>query len=512
MEEGRTTYYLAAVYLRLSREEEGQLESNSIRSQKEMILRFISRQKEIELFDLYIDDGWTGTRFDRPGFQRMMADIEQGKVNCVIVKDLSRLGRDYIEAGRLIQKIFPAFLVRFIALTDGYDSLTADETETAMMIPVKNFVNDAYARDISAKVRSHQKIKREKGEFIGAFAVYGYRKNKEHNNDLLPDPYAACIVQRIFYWKMEGYSSLTIAKQLEEWGILSPLEYKKLHGEKLQTGFAIGVRTKWSAVAVKRILTNEMYTGTLVQGKEEKVNYKVRKTIRKPPEEWVRVPNTHPPIVKMEDFVQVQELLRVDSRVAKGEKKAHKYTGLLYCGHCRKPMMCRKKSNQSRLFFCTSKTPKENCSCKIWEEDLDVVIKNVLEREINKEQRQQIQEEQRTDNGSGLPDWLLEKEWEMLQEEWQSYVALYQGLYQDWKRNLLNEEEYLCFQKNYQKRCQSLQQTLERQKKSQEKFIVHSKPAAAWMVDRMTLLTLIKRIWIYEERKICVELRYQRKQ
>ncbi len=187
----------------------------------------------------------------------MMKDIEAGHVDCVIVKDLSRLGRDYIEAGRLIQKTFPAFSVRFIALTDHFDSLTADYNETSLVVPVKNFVNDSYSRDISGKVRSHQKIKREKGEFIGSFTVFGYKKSEDNRNQLVPDDYAADIVKKIFAWKIEGYSNLAIAKRLDEMGILSPMEYKKLRGEKFQTSFVTEAKARWSSVAIKRILTNE---------------------------------------------------------------------------------------------------------------------------------------------------------------------------------------------------------------------------------------------------------------
>ena len=187
----------------------------------------------------------------------MMEDMKAGWVNCVIVKDLSRFGRDYIEAGRLIQKIFPSACVRFIAVTDHFDSLTASYGETALMLPVKNFINDSYSRDISVKVRSQQKIKRENGEFIGAFCMYGYKKSERKKNMLVPDEYAAYIVQWIFHWKLEGYSNSAIAERLNRYGVLSPMEYKRLRGERYLTGFATGMWAQWSAVAVKRILANE---------------------------------------------------------------------------------------------------------------------------------------------------------------------------------------------------------------------------------------------------------------
>ena len=225
------TYHVAA-YLRLSRDDEDvdgriKAESNSIHSQRELICSFIREHEDLELYDIYADDGYSGANFKRPEFGRMMADIEAGKVNCVIVKDLSRFGRDYIEAGRLLQKTFPAFHVRFIAVTDNYDSETADRGTKMLVLPIKNFINDSYCRDISQKVKSYQKTRREQGKFIGAFAVYGYRKSEEDKNKLCPDEDSAGIVRNIFAWKMEGMSTQAIAERLNDFGVPSPLEYKK---------------------------------------------------------------------------------------------------------------------------------------------------------------------------------------------------------------------------------------------------------------------------------------------
>ena len=332
--------YHAAIYLRLSRDDEdidgsAKRESDSISSQRELARSFVREQPDMELFDIYIDDGYSGANFDRPDFKRMMADIENGNVNCVVVKDLSRFGRDYIEAGRFIQKTFPAFSVRFIAITDHYDSLTADQSTTSLVIPVKNFVNDSYCQDISEKVKSHQRVKREKGKFIGAFAVYGYQKDHEDKNKLVIDEYAAKIVKNIFTWKLDGMSNLAIANRLNENGIFSPLEYKKSYGEHYSTGFQAGIVSKWSAVAVKRILTNEIYTGMMVQGKREKVNYKVDKILEKPESEWFKVEGTHEAIISKEDYQNVQRLLKVDTRAGKGKEKAHMFSGLLFCGDCK---------------------------------------------------------------------------------------------------------------------------------------------------------------------------------
>ena len=227
--------YDAALYLRLSRDdiEDGSVktESDSIANQRELLRSFVKSQPDIQIFDIYVDDGYSGGNFDRPEFKRMTKDIESGKVNCVIVKDLSRFGREYIEAGRWIEKIYPALNVRFISVTDQFDSNTADFSEKSFVVPVKNFLNESYCRDISGKVRSHQKIKREKGEFIGAFAPYGYRKDSENKNRLVVDAEAADVVRKIFAWKMEGFSLGAIAEKLNERQILTPKAYKKANGE-----------------------------------------------------------------------------------------------------------------------------------------------------------------------------------------------------------------------------------------------------------------------------------------
>ena len=207
-------------------------ESNSISSQREMIRSFIREQPDMELYDSYVDDGFSGSNYDRPEFKRMMCDIEAGKVNCVIVKDLSRFGRDYIETGRYLEKVFPALGVRFIALTDHYDSFSADWGERTIVLPVKNFINDSYCRDISTKVKSQLAVKRKAGECLVPFAVYGYLKSSEEKNKLVVDAYAADIVRKIFRWKIEGVSVAAIAGRLNRLQILPPKEYKQSRGLK----------------------------------------------------------------------------------------------------------------------------------------------------------------------------------------------------------------------------------------------------------------------------------------
>lgn len=521
-------FYHTAVYLRLSRDDDmdgGKAESNSIGSQRDMIRSFIRKQDNMKIYDIYVDDGWSGTSFDRPGFRRMMKDVEAGHVDCVIVKDLSRLGRDYIEVGRLIQKTFPAFSVRFIALTDRFDSLTADDNEKSLMVPVKNFVNDSYSRDISGKVRSHQKIKRENGDFIGAFAVYGYSKSAKNRNRLMPDEYAADIVQKIFAWRIEGYSNLSIAKRLNEAGVLSPLEYKRLQGVKLRSGFETGINSKWSAVAVKRILSNESYIGTLVQGKEERVSYKVKKSVRKPEEEWVRVKDTHEAIVSKEDFEIVQELLRVDTRAANGAEKAHMYAGLLFCGDCMEPMMrrvSRYKGEEKVSFICSTKNKGGSCSRHtISEEDLKYPVLTALRQQIallmdkakvlSRLEQMEVSFEELVS---------FDKEIEKLHRQQDKYLSLRAGLYEDLKNNVITEDDFKSFCEIYEKRYRKLQQDVSAQEAARKKLFRSGVLAGIWLermkrvmqvteLDRIALITFVKRILVYEDKRIYLEFRHR---
>ena len=261
--------YHAAVYLRLSREdgdvaEGGRAFSNSISNQKELVMDYLESRADIQVYSVYTDDGWSGVDFERPEFQRMLDDIREGLVDCVVVKDLSRFGRNYIESGRYIEKIFPMLGVRFIAVNDGYDSLDG-QYGNDMVIPFKNLINDAYCRDISVKIRSHMEVKRKNGEYIGAFAAYGYLKDPEDKNHLVVDGYAADVVRDIFAMKLAGCSLKAIADRLNRDGILSPLQYKKSIGIRLESSFQKDMEPKWSYNAVLRILKNEVYVGTVVQ-------------------------------------------------------------------------------------------------------------------------------------------------------------------------------------------------------------------------------------------------------
>ena len=246
-----TKMWNATLYLRLSRDDGDKEESNSITGQRELLRDFIRTRPELREYAVRIDDGFTGSNFDRPSFKKMLEDVKAGRTNCIIVKDLSHFGRNYLDAGEYIEKIFPFLGVRFIAVNDNYDSLGGKNASDELIIPFKNLINEAYCRDISVKVRTQLEVKRKSGQYIGAFAVYGYLKDETDKNRLVADEYAADVVRDIFKWKLEGMSPQDIAARLNHSGMLSPMEYKRSLGMRFATSFKANPQAAWSANAVQ---------------------------------------------------------------------------------------------------------------------------------------------------------------------------------------------------------------------------------------------------------------------
>lgn len=260
--------YHAAIYVRLSKEDgdvagAAKAESNSISNQKNLIKDFLKNKNDIIVVSERVDDGYSGSNFERPAFQMMMEDIKRGTVDCVIVKDLSRFGREYIDSGKYIERLFPALGVRFIAINDHIDSKEENGRDD-IVVPFKNLMNDAYCRDISIKIRSHLEVKRKNGEYIGAFTPYGYKKDENNRNRLVPDLYAAGVVKEIFRMKLHGMSQSAIADRLNGQGILSPMEYKHSLGIRIQDNFKTHEQAEWSSMSVRRILENEVYIGMML--------------------------------------------------------------------------------------------------------------------------------------------------------------------------------------------------------------------------------------------------------
>lgn len=297
--------YRVGGYARLSMEDSGKPGADTIENQKDLIREYVERQSDMELSDIYCDNGQTGTNFERPEFERLILDVKNGKVDCIVVKDLSRFGRNYLETGNYLERIFPFLGVRFIAVADNYDTLTAERTDAGYIVPLKNIMNEAYSRDISRKVSSAYEIKRKKGEFTGTWAAYGYVKCVDDPHRIVPDAETAKVVQDIFRWRLSGMGYAGIARKLNREGIPSPCRYHYLKGDAKCERYA---SSEWNVWSLKRILTNEVYLGHMVQGRKRQSFYegKGQRELRK--SEWTIVRNTHEAIIEEDVFRAVQDM------------------------------------------------------------------------------------------------------------------------------------------------------------------------------------------------------------
>jgi len=438
----------AAAYLRLSIEDGDKAESNSIGNQRELIRDFAAERPGLHLIEEYADDGYTGTNFERPGFKRMMEDIKSGKINCIIVKDLSRLGRNYIEMGKYLEQIFPMMGIRFIAINDNYDNANTESSDSdSIVVPFKNLLNDSYCRDISIKVRSQLDMKRRKGEFIGGYAIYGYCKDKRNKNRLVVDEYAADIVRSIYRRKLEGMSAQAIAEQLNSENVLAPSEYKRLCGLNYHSGFKAGTHAKWQAIQVLRILKNEVYTGTMVQGRRQKINYKIKKIRDVEESGWIRVPNMHEAIIPQKLFDTVQEVLKLDTCASKGQQTVNLFSGIVRCGGCGQNMVRRTVSKNGKKYIylhCVTNHNGLGCSSHlISESKLAEVVLAALQGKV-----QQISGlEHRLDEINEIPKnerrlKSVEEHLKMLEQEEQKYQTLRRQLYEDMSSSIVSKEEY----------------------------------------------------------------------
>ena len=389
--------FKTAMYCRISHDDLNQ-QSESIDNQRLIIESYINEHKnEFELVKIYIDDGISGMTYDRAAFTEMMSDINNNKINAIIVKDLSRIGREQIETLNLIKKEFVVKNIRFIAITDNFDSFDSCKSD-GLSTSFKLLLNDYYCADISKKVRSAQSAKMKKGDFIGSYAPYGYNKSPENKNQLVIDEYASQIVKRIFNMYLSGAGKLTIAKTLNNEGILNPTMYKR-EVQKLNyvNSNKLTKTNYWTYSTIHKILSNPVYTGSMVQHKTEIKAYNIHKKIQVPKNKWYVFENAHQPIIDNETFNIVQNMLKTKRVHIETTENLSKYTGLLFCKECGKAMnkfLSKPKKNGSRYitFKCStySKLGKQNCTIhSIKESELD----EILIKEINKFMKQALDNE-----------------------------------------------------------------------------------------------------------------------
>ncbi|NWO23655.1 recombinase family protein [Mogibacterium timidum] len=521
--------YRVAMYLRLSQDDEKydkdfKVESNSISNQRLQIQDYIDKNEEMELAGEYVDDGYSGINFERPAFKEMMEDVITGSINCIVVKDLSRFGRDYIDSGRYLQRVFPSLDIRFIALNDNYDSFTASETEKNLVIPFKNFINDNYCRDTSAKVRSVCKVKRKQGQFISNYAPYGYEKDEEDKHKIVIDKEVEYVVRKIFSMKLEGYSSYSIAKHLNDNGIPSPMEHKKAKGIRYKTGFSTKAVAKWDTPAVNRILTNEVYIGTLQQGKREKINYKLDKVVSKDKSDWIEIEDNHEAIIDPHDFEIVQKLLKCDIKAKTVGEKADLFSGLLFCKDCNAQMtkkVDKRGKTPTVYYICSSYNKGQDCSRhSIKQEELQRTVLEMIRHYIQYlGEYESVSEKIKEMEVSYELFQKIDKRQEYTKKSKAKFELLKSSLYQDLKEGVIAEEEFYDMREFYTNRIVESELILEKQSKEIARLYKKSLGNQNFLADikkyqnigtleRGLLVRLVDKIYVLEDKKIEIQFNY----
>ena len=495
-----------ALYCRLSREDGDRMESDSIGNQRKLLESYIENHSELVMAACYADDGYTGTNFQRPAFQRMLLDIESGRIRCVLVKDLSRFGRDYIETGRYLERWLPEHGVRFIAVTDNIDSVRGAYD---MMMPLKNLFNTQYARDISQKVKSSLHAKQQRGEFIGAFASYGYCKDPQNHNRLVIDPPAAEVVRRIFTLFENGMGNIRIAKQLNEEGIPCPSEYKRLTGEKYRNNHRLETTTYWTYATIHRILQNEMYIGNMEQGRDDRLQMH-GKAKRKDRSQWTVVSDTHQPIIEKDQWQRVHALLHANTRTPDFQQNVSPFAGFLKCGDCGRAMV--KTTWSGKTFYTCGSYKRYGASvCSKHYIAHDVVAKVVLD-DLNRllaavENLRQLAQQGAAQRPSsdGDPPQKLEAALQRIQRRRQS-------AYEDYQDALISKEEFLRYRSDYDAQEQALQAQLDKLRGSVQddplslpwvKELLASGQLAE--LDRPTVAAAIREIRVYEGNRMEID-------
>lgn len=516
------------LYVRLSIEDNGNSGRDSIDNQLEFLSSFAEKMENSKVIHSYIDNGQTGTDFIRPKWEQLIADVKSNKINCILVKDLSRFARNYIEAGDYLEKIFPFLNVRFIAINDCYDSSSLLFSENDLYTSLKNLVNDYYAKDISQKIMSSFMTKKENGQFIGSQAPYGYMLK---NNHFIVDPEASKIVKKIFELKLSGYSSYMIAKMFNTEQISSPSRYASERGIKKYRNCNTVL---WSHDAVNRILYNEVYIGNLVQGKNNKSTYAREKIGLRPEQDWLITPHAHDAIIDCKSFEKVQEIKRGNKierqrrcQSTKENVKENILKGLIYCGICGHPLRRSSTARRGKAeysYYCKTKYSHADAQCTTAS-----IVEHKIQDAVFKQIKFQIQLAVEVDSllrktkVSVQNSCSYQKLCEKLNQnraELKRVTALKHAIYEDYKRGILTREEYLIAKERNVTQVSELNRRVRQdekiKKQYEEKFINRN----SWVkqfkkFESGTKLTkdmaaeLLEKVEIFSDKRIQITFKFK---
>jgi len=512
-------------YIRLSKEDlnRGKDDSNSVVNQKRLLDDYYKQHMEDfeSVGEPYVDDGYTGTDTNREGFQKLLADIYAKKINCVIVKDLSRLSRNYTDAGSLIENLFERMNVRFISLAEGIDSFLNPDSVSNLIVPITNVMNDNFCYQTSKKIRQVFDYKRRKGEFIGGFAAYGYMKDPKDNHALVIDEEAAAVVRNIYTWFIDGMSKNAIVRKLNSHGVLCPSEYKKSKGLNYQNPHAEN-KPLWSSKTVGDILKNRLYVGDMVQGRYRVKSYKIHTLEQVPENEWYIVENTHAPIIEREIFEKIQQLLKRDTRTAPQQKRLYLFSGFLRCADCGKAMT-RSKVKDTVYYFCRTYKDQSKTACtkhSIKHNRLEAAVLYAIQQQVylavnysNTIARINTAPQQKSQ--SIRLDALIEEK----EKELTKIMRYKQSIYQDWKDKEITHSDYLHMSEDYERQISAVNRVLDNlnaDRAELENGIDTENPFLAAFkkfenIDKLTrevLIELVDHIKVHENGNISVKLRF----
>ena len=523
--------YNTALYIRLSIMDSGKKDSESIINQQELLESYIAQRSEFKLYDIFIDNGETGVDFMRPAWSSLMKECRAGKVDCIVIKDLSRLGRNYIETGDYLERIFPMMGIRLIAVTDNYDNLNLTNGER-LVSGLKNLVNDIYAKDISRKVCAAMRTKQKNGEFIGSLACYGYLKDSQNKNKLVINPETAPVVRQIFEWKAEGVGNTTICQRLEAQGVPSPSKYKYLKGIVKSPKFANRV---WIAESVARILRNTTYLGHMSQGKHKGALYESKplKEVRR--DDWIIVENTHESIVSQELFDTVNTVLEEKNVQYKETYGRHNHLkrpssvlqGLVFCAECGKALkrlnsVNNKKDKISWHYECRLYKSLKHCAKKsIGEADLYDAVYGAIKLQLQacgdiSSVIDKLNHEHSYKAGLSRYD----AEIEDAEKEIRRIESLRKAIFEDYATKLITASEYKFANEKYTADADKLQEHLKQAKLARSQHSQDTSVNNKWLatfkkfIDDKELTTemtktLIERIDVHEGHNIEIAFRYQ---
>ncbi|MDR2888648.1 MAG: recombinase family protein [Lachnospiraceae bacterium] len=543
--ESKSVVWNIALYIRLSKEDwrdddradnqkraRGRLADNttdvsrSIVEQRKMLEEYVEThfQEEYTVVDVYMDDGLTGTDDSRDSFQRMMEDVEGGKVNCIIVKTLSRAFRNYADQGRYLEQIFPRKGVRFISISnpfvDSYEN--PDAIQNGMEIPINGLMNDRYAAKTSADVRRTFDAKRRRGEFIGAFAPYGYHKDPDNKGHLIIDDEVADVVRNIFLWFVnDGLSKASIAKKLNGLGICCPSTYKA-HVQRLNYKNPSLAKSDglWSGSIVLGVLTNEVYIGNMVQGRSRIISYKVHTQRRVPQDEWYIVPNTHDAIIDKETFDKAQLLHSRDTRTAPNKRTVYLFSGFLRCADCKRSLR-RRMCKDYVYYHCRTKVDKGYCTDHAIREDklIQAVLSAIQVQIATVESLTDILDEINQNPAVKTSSTRLNSLLATREEELHKMLTAIDSLYLDWKSGEISKDDYHRMKGNFDEKCNRLKEAIEAIKgeinnmsngvNADDAYLTaFTKHKNITSLDRGIVTQLIDTIYLHEDGKLTIKFAF----